>query len=232
MAKALLDVITCDWHAALPEKPKVAAQNERLLEGGGKVDLCDPCAWFFDVFYTRRSEILPMLQAEVLDAFHRSARREQPNRRAPAQLSLAQEESLAETAPVAATAPAKAADSKRKVPKRGVWKDEEVQVRCPLPHRAGSPRKYWVDIRNRTAHAKSHKKGNGDPYDGPDIAFVLQEEAVFTHFCTDHQVCAENGGYGFTSEAGLRAHINKSKDWPQATTEAKDAAAMRRQSAA
>ncbi|MEV8601880.1 hypothetical protein AB0465_18600 [Streptomyces griseoviridis] len=230
MANALVNVTTCDWHAALPEKPTVAGQHERFLEGGGKVDLCDPCTWFFDLFYSRRLEILPMLQAEVLDAFHRSARDPSP-RRVPAQLSLTPEAKDPQADDAPATSPA-AASGKRKQPKRGTWKEDTVQVRCPLPHRAGSPRKYWVDLRNRTGHAHSHKKGNGDNYAGPDIAFELQPGEEFTHFCYDHAVCAEAGGYGFIGAESLTAHISKSKSWPPATPEAKDAAATRRQSAA
>ncbi|MFC4498449.1 MULTISPECIES: hypothetical protein [Streptomyces] len=230
MANALVNVTTCDWHAALPEKPTVAGQHERFLEGG-KVDLCDPCTWFFDVFYARRSEILPMLQAEVLDAFNRSARRDAPARRVPAQLALAAEETDPPAEAVPETPP-KAASGKRKQGKRGVWKEDVIQVRCPLPHRAGSPRKYWVDLRNRTGHAKSHKKGDGSTYEGPDIAFVLQDGQTYTHFCTEHAVCAEAGGYGFIGQDALSAHINKSKSWPPASQEAKDAAATRRQSAA
>ncbi|MEU9050079.1 hypothetical protein AB0D37_06695 [Streptomyces sp. NPDC048384] len=231
MANALVNVTTCDWHAALPEKPTIEAKHERFLEGDGKVDLCDPCTWFFDTFYPRRSEILPMLQDEVLDAFHRSARVPTPTRRAPAQLALAPEEAEppAEAVPAAT---AKKAGAKRKQSKGGVWKEDAIQVICPLPHRAGSPRKYWVDLRNRTGHAKSHRKGNGEPYEGPDITFVLQDGQTYTHFCYEHAVCAEAGGYGFLGPEALRAHISKSKTWPEATQEAKDAAAMRRQSAA
>ncbi|UXX93924.1 hypothetical protein N7U49_21180 [Streptomyces sp. AD2-2] len=202
----------------------------RFLEGGGKVDLCDPCAWTFDLLYVRRSEILPMLQPEVLDGFYRSARAPSPTRRVPAQLALAQEAKGPPAEDAAQKSPRASADQRKA--KRGVWKTDVVQVRCPLPHRAGSPRKYWVDLRNRTGHAKTHKKGNGTPYEGPDIAFALQDDQVYTHFCDEHEVCAEAGGYGFIGAESLAAHISKTRSWPPATQEAKDAAAMRRQSAA
>lgn len=223
MARELIDAITCDWHAALPGSPSpTRATHVRTLENGKEIDVCDFCAWLFDFYYPRREAVLELLQPGVLDALFRSARDRHPPRRVPAQLTLAAggQPPLAELPPDTA---ATGKGNKRKN-KNGAWKDDEVQVRCPLPHRAPSPRKYWVDLRNRTGHAHSHKKGNGDGYNGPDIAFVLQDDQKFTHFCTQHQVCAENGGYGFLNAASLNAHHNKSKSWAPATQEARDAA--------
>ncbi|MFF1693053.1 hypothetical protein ACFVXC_05420 [Streptomyces sp. NPDC058257] len=224
MAKSIIDVTTCDWHAALPGAPAVQASEERLLGQDKKVDLCDPCSWLFDLFYLRRSDILPMLQADVLDAFYRSAREAnpKPTRRAPAQLALASEESQ----PPADAEPK--ASGTRKQAKPGAWKEDVVQVRCPLPHRKGHPRKYWVELRNRTGHAKSHVKDNGEVYEGPEVAFELQEGREFTHFCTEHAVCANSGGYGFLGEDGLRAHLAKSQSWQPASQEEKDAAETRK----
>lgn len=225
MARQIIqtDATLCDWHLARPDDAEVAAGHERTLENGKQVDLCSNCAFIFDVYYPRREEILAMLQPGVIEAFYNSARNAQPStRRVPQQLLPA---IAHQPAPEAAGEPK--TTSKKKQGRRGVWKDDVLQVRCPLPHRAGSPRKYWVDLRNRTGHARMHKKGNGESYFGPDIAFELQPDERFTHYCTDHQVCAENGGYGFPSEISLTAHTSKSKDWPKATQEAKDAAETR-----
>ncbi|MGW1180230.1 hypothetical protein [Streptomyces drozdowiczii] len=221
MAKALIDFTSCDWHAALPDAPAVPANHERNLSPSAKVDLCDPCSWLFDLVYPRRDAILPMLRPEVLDAFYRAARDATPptRRAAPAQLALA----ATETAPAAP-----AADGKQRQAKPGTWKEDVVQVRCPLKHRTGSPKKYWVDMRNRTGHAKSHSKGNGEYYEGPDVDFVLQDDQQFTHYCTEHAACAKNGGYGFIGEDGLRAHLTKCTSWPKATQKDKDAAETRR----
>ncbi|MGW1261273.1 hypothetical protein ACWD7Y_04830 [Streptomyces drozdowiczii] len=224
MAKALIDFTSCDWHAALPEAPAVPANQERNLSPNAKVDLCDPCSWLFDLVYPRRDSILPMLRPDVLDSFYRSARDSTPPaRRAPAQLALA----ASEAAPEAGEAP-KPAGARRKQAKPGAWKEGVVQVRCPLSHRTGSPKKYWVDLRNRTGHAKSHSKGGGEFYEGPDVAFILQDGEEFTHFCTEHAACAKAGGYGFIGEDGLRAHLTKCTSWPKATKEDKDAAETRR----
>ncbi|MEV8399305.1 hypothetical protein [Streptomyces niveus] len=227
MARDLIPATTCDWHAALPDaQGSTQGSQVRTLDNGKEVDLCHFCAWVFDFYFPRREQILPLLQPGVLDAFIRSARDPDNIRRVPAQLSLA----AAEQPRPAELLQAKGEPGqggkkggKRKT-KNGVWKEDEVQIVCPLPHRSPSPRKYWVDLRNRTGHAHSHTKGDGSKYDGPDIAFVLQDDRKFTHFCTQHQVCAENGGYGFLAVDSLKAHINKSKGWAPATQEARDAA--------
>ncbi|MET8342534.1 hypothetical protein [Streptomyces microflavus] len=228
MARDLIPATTCDWHTALPNtQGPTQGSQVRTLDNGKEVDLCQFCAWVFDFFYPRSQEVLALLQPAVLDAFYRSARDTGPTRKVPAQLSLAQTEQpkLESTGSTSG----KSAGGKRTLAKFGAWKDDAVQIQCPLSHRPGSSPKYWVELRNRTGHARMHKKENGEPYHGPDIAFELQPGQQFTHFCTEHAVCAEHGGYGFLSETALTAHSNKSKDWPRATQEARDAAETRLQ---
>ncbi|MFJ3270923.1 hypothetical protein [Streptomyces sp. NPDC086776] len=231
MARELVDATTCDWHAALPDAGRpISAPNQRALENGKEVDLCDSCAWAFDFYYPRRQEVLPLLQPAVLDALYRSARGTDTTRRFPAQLPIPTTEQPA-PAPTPKATP-KAPAGTRAKRHLGVWKDDVVQVRCPLPHQRGTTRKYWVDLRNRTGHARGHRKGDGTSYTGPDIAFELPPGEKFTHFCTEHQVCAENGGYGFLTAESLTAHLHKSKDWPTSTKEARDAAETRLQAPA
>ncbi|MFD9815210.1 hypothetical protein [Streptomyces sp. NPDC059080] len=225
MAKELTPTTICDWHASLHAPVSIAAGHVRTLENGKEVDVCDVCAWVFDMYYARRESILTMLQPGVLDAFYRSAREPQPSHRVPAQLALATGRAPAQLSSSDKPKAPVGAGSKAKF---GAWKDDVVQVRCPLKHR-GSARKYWVPLRERTNHAHSHKKGDGTRYDGPDISFELQPGQQFTHFCTEHQVCAENGGYGFISQVALTAHLTKSTGWQRATEEAKDAAETRLQ---
>ncbi|WP_326745375.1 hypothetical protein [Streptomyces sp. NBC_01760] len=230
MARELIDATTCDWHAALPDAARpIPATHERTLESGD-VDLCDSCTWVFDFYYPRRKEVHALLQPSVLDAFHRSARGKDAARRQAAQLPIPSADQP-EPAPTP-KATLKAAAGTRGKRYLGVWKDDVVQVRCPLPHQRGTTRKYWVDLRNRTGHARGHRKGDGTSYAGPDIAFELPPGEVFTHFCTEHQVCAENGGYGFLTPESLAAHLHKSKDWAPASKEARDAAETRLQAPA
>ncbi|MEW1922187.1 hypothetical protein [Streptomyces sp. NPDC088360] len=231
MAKELRPTTICDWHSALPAPTSVAGTSVRTLDNGKEVDLCESCAWVFDFYYPRREQILALLQPGVLDTFYRSARNPESTRRVPAQLTLtADEKPPPIERPQATQKPRKS--TKKNVEKRstnGVWKEDEVQIVCPLPHRDGSPSTYWVDLRNRTGHAHSHKKDDGTNYDGPDIAFVLQDDQKFAHFCTQHQICAEHGGYGFLTATSLNAHLNKARGWTPATPEAKDAAETRLQ---
>ncbi|WNI17693.1 hypothetical protein [Actinacidiphila sp. ITFR-21] len=226
MARELINVTSCDWHAALPDaETPTPAGHERTLENGKQVDLCGFCAWLFDFYYPRRESVLALLQPGVLDSFFRAARDTSPPRRVPAQLALPPAGRPAlEPAPL--TEP-EAITSIRNKPSNGDWKDDVVQVKCPLPHRADKPTGYWVDIRNRTGHAHSHKKPDGSRYEGPDIAFELQPEERFTHYCTLHQTCAEHGGYGFLSEASRASHIHKAGAWQPSSQEAKDAAETR-----
>jgi hypothetical protein len=224
MAKAIVDLTTCDWHAALPEAPRVPATQERSIGDGKVVDLCDPCGWYFDTVYHRRDDVLPRLQPDVLDALRRSARETKPvpRRNDHAQLALAPD-NASEQAPEPENAP-----KRRKGVRGGAWRDDVIQVICPLKHRAGSPDPYYVDLRNRTQHGKSHNRDDGTPYDGPDIGFELQDGQTFTHFCVDHAVCAQNGGYGFLSEDARRAHQTKCRHWPAASKKDRETANERR----
>ncbi|MFJ4739153.1 hypothetical protein [Streptomyces sp. NPDC088775] len=229
MAVQLSEIRTCDWHAVLPDPAKVEATAERTTPKGTINDLCGACALLFDLTVPRLDEILLFVQPDTLEQLFRVGRTapdEKKTHRSPAQLAIPGEATPSLPAPKTPTSP-------RERAARGLWKEGTVQILCPLPHRAGSPRKYWVDLRNRTGHAHSHKKDDGTPYGGPDIAFELQPGVEFTRFCTEHEVCAKHGGYGFLDELALNAHINKSRDWPKASEETRDAAEtrLRRQAA-
>lgn len=225
MAKGLVPTTTCDWHSSLPAPASIQGNNERTLGIGKVLDLCDTCACVFDFCYPRLDQIRALLQPAVIDALCRSARDPQPSQRVPAQLALTPGQTP--VAPTSGDKAEKSSDGTGGKAKLGAWRDDVVQVRCPLPHRRGSSRKYWVSLRDRTNHARSHKRHDGTPYDGPDVAFELQPGQTYTHFCAEHQVCAENGGYGFISQAALTAHLAKSTGWKQATQEAKGAAETR-----
>ncbi|MFF8283273.1 hypothetical protein ACF06W_11185 [Streptomyces albus] len=225
MARAIIDVTWCDWHSQLPEKPRVEARNTRAYEDGSEVDLCHFCALLFDVVHPRRDEILPFLQPDVLTALRRSARDPSPLQRKKVTEPLPPARGHAEGNVKSAAAKTRA--KKRKVSPAGVWREDVVQVRCPLPHRSSRPKEYWVDLRNRTAHAHGHKREDGTGHYGPDIDFELQPGVTFTHFCTEHQVCAEHGGYGFLSAASLDSHIKRAVGWKPASKAARDAAATK-----
>ncbi|MGW3273595.1 hypothetical protein ACWDFH_19295 [Streptomyces kronopolitis] len=232
MALQLTETRTCDWHAVLPGPVKVEATVERVNPKGTTNDLCDTCALLFDLLIPRLGEVLPFLHPDALQQLFRVARKtpddEEPLR-GPAQLSSAAKESKRAAPGPKPAAKSSATKGKRKQAKAGAWKDDVVQVRCPLPHRADHPREYWVDLRNRTGHARGHKKDDGTEYAGPDVAFELQPGETFTHFCLEHEACAKQGGFGFVNEAGFKAHISKCKSWPPATGEARDATETRPQ---
>ncbi|NIY68120.1 hypothetical protein SMALB_6202 [Streptomyces malaysiensis] len=195
------------------------------------MDLCDLCASVFDTYYPRRAHILRLLDPKTLERFYGSARivKGSPQR----EPSTAARLPMAKEAPALEAAPPQV--PQRKIPS-GTWRADTIQVRCPLKHRANAPDEYWVPLRDRGGHARSHHKGNGERYAGPEVDFELQEYALdgktkleFTHFCYDHKLCAEAGGYGFLSEDAVRFHRNKTSDWATASTKTKDAAKTHRE---
>ncbi|WP_274032646.1 hypothetical protein [Streptomyces sp. MMBL 11-1] len=225
MARQLIQTATtsCDWHAALPDPQKIDATTQRTPALDKEIDLCGFCALVWDFVFPRLDEIHQMLKPDVVEMLVRSARSSKDaDARVPVQLALHGNTTPAEPAPskaggkspkekneARASAPAPARASKN-----GRWLANEDQVRCPLPHRAGSPATYWVKVRDRGSHAKS-----SHGLLGPQIAYEFPpapttgKQLDLPVKCFVHKVCAEAGGFGFKDEAGLRCHIIKAKAW-------------------
>ncbi|MFI7083954.1 hypothetical protein ACIBUR_10150 [Streptomyces anulatus] len=225
MARRLIQTAatSCDWHAALPEPQQVEATTQRTPALDKEIDLCGFCALIWDFVFPRLDEIDQMLKPEVIEMLVRSARStKDADPRVPVQLALHGNATQAEPVPSvpggksskgkndarsSASAPARAS-------KNGRWLANEDQVRCPLPHRAGSPATYWVKVRDRGSHAKS-----SHGLLGPQIAYEFPpaptkgKQLDLPVKCFEHKVCAEAGGFGFKDEAGLRCHIIKAKAW-------------------
>ncbi|MEV7902087.1 hypothetical protein [Streptomyces anulatus] len=236
MARRLIQMAatSCDWHAAFADSQQIDATTQRTPAADKEIDVCGFCALVWDFVFPRMDEILQMLQPEVIEALMRSARKKEAEARVPVQLAIqgstpqptisassgkaAKEKNAARSS---APAPARAS-------KNGRWLKDADQVRCPLPHRAGSPATYWVKVRDRGSHAKS-----SHGLLGPEVAYELPpatspgNQLNLPVKCYVHKVCAEAGGYGFADEAGLRCHVVKAKEWDlfEDTTETPERAA-------
>lgn len=215
--KQLQFVSVCDWHKALPEPLDVEATQERTNPEGRVNDLCNACAMVWDWFFPRAETIAPFFYPDVIaDLFRagRSPEEEKPKKRStqlhiptPPAIDPEEVERAAKPPPTG-------------ISRYGRWVDGVDQVICPLEHRTGSPKEYWVKLRDRGSHARSSHGilGPEVPYVLPDPAKVGEENAiVFTEWCHSHKVCAQAGGFGFPNEAALKFHLAKCQSWEPAS---------------
>ncbi|MFC9505491.1 hypothetical protein [Streptomyces sp. NPDC057002] len=228
MARQLVQTaaVLCDWHAALPNADQVMADAQRMVSSGKEIDLCGFCALVWDLAFPRLEELIQMIQPDVIEVLMRSAHplKDDAADKAPVQLAI--KETAALEPPGPAKNKAKPASKQKTGGRRnGEWQPDVEQVRCPLPHRAGSPDPYWVKLRDRGSHARSSHNllGPQVAYELPDTGQLGGETIVFAARCFEHKVCAETGGFPFLDEAGLNCHIIKCRNWEKAS-EAKDAA--------
>lgn len=247
MAQRIVHEKHCDWCGQLDSPRQTPAVHVRNCPGGKEVDLCEACCMMFDWGMPRIEVLIQYFKPEVIERLMRVGRDPADGKsgRRPSQLPLpdapaprkatakkpadpppsqvspdgpSPRQEAAKRPP--APAPAPTSDPRKKaIANRGRWKDGVDQVLCPLDHKgANSPKEYWVDVRNRGQHAKSSHKG----LFGPQIAYELPPDATFSLDvkCTEHKVCKDAGGYGFTSHAGLAMHKTKAgaEGWEPAST--------------
>lgn len=119
-----------------------------------------------------------------------------------------------------ATPPSPTAPPAKRRPS-GQWLPDDVQVICPLPHRAGATIPYWVKVGERGGHADHHARQAGEHHgiQASEINWVLQPDAAWTDWCTEHEICMRTPGgkgYPFTGTHQLHSHQGKSKHWAPA----------------
>ncbi|MEU1816176.1 hypothetical protein ABZ543_13395 [Streptomyces roseifaciens] len=200
MGRDLIQTTFCDWCAEVGQHG-VDATETRALPNNDEIDVCAVCAIVWDFVGGRLDFIRRRIDPEVIDGLMRSGHRIAPVEPAPQPKAL----------PPAA-APAALPAQKQKY-KPGEWRPDEAQVVCPLEHRAGSPSPYWVLIGDRGGHARNHDKT------APEVGFRPQPGLELQFVCTDHKICANNGGFPFHTAQALRTHGIKCKDWEKAPQE-------------
>ncbi|MFV0135579.1 hypothetical protein ACLGIH_20545 [Streptomyces sp. HMX87] len=233
MAQRLVTEQFCDWHGQLDQPQQVPAVHVRTNPHGKDNDLCEACCMMFDWGMPRVETLMAFFNPEVIKRLLRVGREpaEAKSERRSAQLALPgaapaskavptpkKEKTKKTTTPDPESVPESNA-RKSAIANRGRWKPDVDQVLCPLDHKgANSPKRYWVDVRDRGSHAKSSHKG----LRGPQVPYELPPDANFTLDvkCFDHKVCAEAGGFGFKTPAGLAMHITKAdaEGWEKASS--------------
>lgn len=209
----------CDWHSQIETPVQVPATHVRVNPEGKENDLCEACCMMFDWGMPRVETLVKFFQPDVIERLLRTGREpagRKSERRTtqpalPGTDAKPRKTTTPPTQPKAEpeTPPGPSTEArKRAVANRGRRNPDIDQVLCPLPHTgANSPKEYYVAVRDRGSHARSSHNG----LLGPQVPWEMPADATFTLDvkCFQHKVCAEAGGFGFKSAAGLAMHLTK-----------------------